>query len=94
MSRINVAEIKTERDTFANQIRVTINLCAEQEFTARHIIAFLMESSKRAQIKGEIAVRRAVRRVIQMSVASGELIAIRQGVAGDRTPGIYKRRVK
>lgn len=93
MSRIEVSEIDTRRKGFATDVREIIDLFCGQEFTAKHVIAVILMEHKHDSRKIE-NIRRTVRWVISQDIERGLLVAVRQGKAGDHTPGKYKRKEK
>ena len=94
MSRIDLSTVRTDRpDTFASEIRQIIESVEEQEFTAGQIVHLASDSGKGVS-KPPADVRRSVRAVIRNLIRDKKVKAIRQGVAGNRTPGIYKNVLK
>jgi hypothetical protein len=94
MSRIDLSTVRTDRPhTFASEIRQIIENVEEQEFTAVQIVHIANDNGK--GICRHLAdVRRSVRAVIRNLIRDKKVKVIRQGVAGNQTPGIYKNVLK
>ena len=93
MYRIDVSKIDILGKSFVADIRRVIESFHEQEFTAKMVITVIGLTPSHAQRPPE-NVRRSVRWVISQDIERGLLVAVRQGRAGDHTPGIYKRKEK
>lgn len=96
MSRIDLSMVRTDRpETFASEIRQVIERVEDQEFTAGQIIQLAKLTPKGSQKHRTAAdIRRSVRSVLKNLIRDGKVEVIRPGVAGDRTPGIYKNSTK
>ncbi len=89
MSRIEVSKIDVSRKCFSTDIRKIMEQFEEQEFQTKHLIKATMDMYPWRTLE---LVKRSVRWVIAEDIRRGILIAVRQGVEGDPTPGIYKRK--
>lgn len=93
MSRIDVSKIDTRGNSFVSDVRRVIDRFEEQEFTAKMVITVICDDPAHADRPPE-NIRRSVRWVISQDIERGRLVAVKQGRAGDHTPGIYKRKEK
>lgn len=89
-NRIDVNEINVKQNNFPNEIRSIIDRFEDQEFTAKHVINYILNYTELAEHKPPASVGYSVRHVLRQGIARGQIEVVREPNK-NHTPGIYRR---